>query len=122
MHPDSDAIRLAARQRQVLLSHGLRLHALEGIEPLQQPHGDIAGLGECELLAQTDPRPPVERQELPADLAALPALGPELQCVFSPDPFVQVTCTDCDINSGAFTNRDFFHRDAVDAYHWLRYG
>lgn len=106
MHPDSDTIRLAARQCQVLLGHRVRLHALKGIEPLQQPHGHIARLGECELLAQTDPRPPVERQKLPADLAALPPLRPELVRVRAPDILAALCEVDTVVDGRVLGDKD----------------
>ena len=65
--------------------HLIRLPILQLLKPLHQPNNHIPGLRQRKLLAQTDPRPPIKGQELPADFLALPALGAVFGGVGSPD-------------------------------------
>jgi hypothetical protein len=57
---------------------------------LHDSYNDVAGLGQRELLTQTDTRPAVERQELPAGLPANPAVGLELVGVGAPEVLAAV--------------------------------
>jgi hypothetical protein len=56
----------------------MTLQPTQRIIPLYEPRNRIPGRRQRILLAQTDPRPAIERQELPAGLAIIPALGLEL--------------------------------------------
>src|SRR3954454_5659841 len=77
VQPDEDFLRrrrqtigVARNRFMVLVNHLIVL--------LHNPYNDVAGLGQRELLAQTDARSAVERQKLPAGLPAYPAVGFEV--------------------------------------------
>lgn len=89
MQPDEDLLR---RRRQTIGVARNRLMVLVNhlIVLLHDPYNDVPGLGQRELLAQTDARPAVEGQELPAGLPADPAVGLELVGVGAPEVLAAV--------------------------------
>ena len=89
MQPDEDLFR---RRRQTIGVACNRLMVLVNylIVLLHDPYNDVPGLGQRELLAQTDARPAVEGQELPAGLPADPAVGLELVGVGAPEVLAAV--------------------------------
>jgi hypothetical protein len=77
---------LRARRQTILMPHHLiPLQILQLAKPLHQPHNHIPGLRQRKLLPQTNPRPPIERQKLPAHFLPFPAFRAILVCVGTPD-------------------------------------
>ena len=91
-HLQRNRVRRAVSQSQLTPNNPLQLtlSRLQRIKPLQQPHNNIASLGQSKLLANANPRPTVERQELPARLSALEAFRLELLGVRAPEVFAAV--------------------------------
>lgn len=89
MQPDED---LLGCRRQTIGVARNRLMVLVNylIVLLHDSYNDVAGLGQRELLAQTDARSAVEGQELPAGLPANPAVGLELVGVGAPEVLAAV--------------------------------
>lgn len=72
----------------LLFSQLLHLGPVRGlncIELLQDSHQHETGLSQSELLAKANPRPSVERQELPCGDPLFESLRLELHRVFAPD-------------------------------------
>jgi hypothetical protein len=91
-HLQRNGVRRAVGQSQITPNNTLELALgrLQRIETLQQPHNNIAGLGQSKLLANADPRSTVERQKLPTGFSSLEALGLELFGVRAPEVFAAV--------------------------------
>src|SRR2546421_2651118 len=89
MQPDEDLLR-RCRQTIGWTLNRLRVLVNYPVVLLHDPYNDVPGLGQRELLAQTDARPAVEGQELPAGLPADPAVGLELVGVGAPEVLAAV--------------------------------
>lgn len=91
-HPKRNRIRRTTRKRQPR-PHRVRklsLRRLQLIKPLQQPHHNITRLRQRKLLPDTNPRPSVEREEVPVRFPALETLRFELLGVRTPEVFAAV--------------------------------
>jgi hypothetical protein len=84
MQPDPTPIRTSRHTQQMPRLHPLIL-INQAVKPLHQPDRHIPRLRQRELLAQTDPRPAIKRQVLPADLLPLPPLRLKFLHILAPD-------------------------------------
>lgn len=84
VHPDPTPIRTSRQTQQMPRPHPLIL-INQAIKSLHQSDRHIPRLRQRELLAQTDPRPAIKRQVLPADPLPLPPLRPKFLHILAPD-------------------------------------
>lgn len=107
VQPHQNWIRGATRQSQVI-PHFIPLQTviLNVVESLQQPHKDIAGFGEGELLPDADTWPAVERDIVPSRLSADPPFRLEFFCIVAPEVFPSVHDVYVISNSAALGDED----------------